>query len=220
VKRNSMQLLHSCMAVALIVLPGAAQADLRLGVGLDYVSGISDVADLYVDNISAPYGVTASDQFDDFKLPIGIKFTGNYEWDSGVRVDFNVGPLLLVMVDVTVSGSSSNYDDTFTYTDVPVGLTGGYSILRNASVSPYVRVGVAHHLVSGDFNESASPGLLAAVGVEFMRMGTTQVNLELAVDQSEVEFDRIRCSTTGLICRTTRESINTSDIQFGVAVKF
>jgi hypothetical protein len=58
------------------------------------------------------------------------------------------------------------------------------------------------------------------VGVEFMRMRTAQISLELALDQSEVEFDRIRCSSIGTNCRTTRDALNTSDVLFGVAVKF
>jgi hypothetical protein len=208
-----------CALFGLLSVPALSHAELRLGIGLDYVSGLSDVADLYIDNVTAPFGTAASDEVDDLKLPVGLKFTGNYEWDSGVRVDFNIGPLMLVMVDLTVSGSY-NYDHSYTYYDIPVGLTGGYSFIRNGSVSPYVRVGGVHHIVSGDFNESTSPGLLAAVGIEFMRMRTAQVSIELAVDQSEVEFDKITCSSIGTNCRTRREAINTSDILFGVAVKF
>ena len=217
--KNTMNFGLACVALGLLGVPGVGKADWRLGVGLDYVSGLSDVANLYLDNISAPFGASTADEFDDFQLPVGLKFAGDYEWKSGFRVDFNVGPVMLVMADLTVSGAS-NYDDSFTYVDVPVGISAGYSFMRNSSISPYVRLGAAQHFVSGDFNESASPGLLAAVGVEFMRTRTAQVSVELALDQSEVEFDRIRCSTVGTNCLTTRESLNTSDILFGVAVKF
>ena len=68
----------------------------------------------------------------------------------------------------------------------------GYNFLPYSRYSPYVRAGFIHHFASGDQYDSSTPGLFLAVGVDF-----THFTLELATDQSKVEFDRLFCPGGG-----------------------
>jgi hypothetical protein len=66
---------------------------------------------------------------------------------------------------------------------------------------------VIHHFASGDQYDSSTPGLFAAVGVDF-----THFTLEVATDQSKVKFDRLRCPSGGGACTLGTAELSTYDI--------
>jgi hypothetical protein len=89
--------------------------------------------------------------------------------------------------------------------ELPVSGTIGYSFNAGSSMSPYVRGGLVYHYVDGDQYSGTSPGLLAAVGLEF-----THFAVELATDRSEVELDALSCASPSA-CSLTKEKLNTYD---------
>jgi hypothetical protein len=171
-----------------LALAGPAQAmEWRLGVS--YASGVSDVADLYEDNLR----LDGREANVDLKFPLGIAASFLYDWTSQWRTDVGVGPVFAIGGDVR-------------HLEVPLSVTMGYNFLPYSRYAPYVRAGVIHHFASGDQYESSTPGLLLAVGVDF-----THFTLELATDQSKVEFDRLRCPAGGS-CTLGTEELNTYDV--------
>jgi hypothetical protein len=155
-------------------------------VGVAYASGLGDVTDLHEDNLRAE-GLEADV---DLKIPLGIAAGVTYDWPSGARIDLTVGPTFFIGGDVS-------------YFELPIGLTGGYSFARDADVSPYVRAGLVHHIASGDYEAGSTPGLLVAAGIDF-----TRLTIEIAADNSEVEFESVECSTPG-VCTVGRKELNT-----------
>lgn len=140
---------------------------------MTYASGITDVVDLYEDNYEAE---NPSSDVETFAIPIGPGFIGRYEADSGVIFNIGLGPAFLMVGDVD-------------HTEIPVSATIGYIFARDSDTSPYLRLGVVAHSVSGDYVEDSDPGTLAAVGVEFGRNGGLNWGIELSVDDSSVEFE-------------------------------
>jgi hypothetical protein len=183
-----------------------AEAGWRFGIGPSYVSGIEDVTDLY------EYNMELGGYYDevdvDMLLPVGIAFAADYHWSSGVRLDLGLGPFFLI------AGDADHFE-------MPISGTVGYSFLPDSGVSPYLRAGFVHHFVDGDYYASADPGLFAAAGVDFGRLNTVKFTFEVAMDQSEVEFDTVRCTNQFLSsCRDATTKLNTYDVIASLYVKF
>jgi hypothetical protein len=157
--------------------------------GLSYASGIEDVADLYEDNLR----LDGREADVDVKFPLGIAASFLSDWTAEWRTDIGVGPVFAIGGDVK-------------HLEVPLSATMGYNFLPYSRYSPYVRAGVIHHFASGDQYDSSTPGLFLAVGVDF-----THFTLELATDQSKVEFDRLFCDA-GSACRLGTTELSTYDI--------
>ncbi len=175
-------------ALLLLAFTGSAQA-LEWRLGLSYASGVGDVTDLYEDNLR----LAGREAEVDLKFPLGIAASFVYDWTSEWRTDVGVGPLFAIGGDVK-------------HLEVPLSATMGYNFLPYSRYSPYVRAGFIHHFASGDQYSSSSPGLYLAVGVDF-----THFTLELATDQSKVEFDRLFCPAGGS-CTLGNEELNTFDV--------
>lgn len=144
----------------------------QFGFGVTYASGISDVADLYEDNLAdGPF----VDSVEVYEFPVGVGFRSRYQADSGITVDIGVGPLFVMLGDAS-------------HTEIPLSATVGYAFAASANTSPYARLGVSHHFANGDYVESSEPGLLGAVGIEFGRNEGLNWGIELSVDDSTVEF--------------------------------
>jgi len=137
----------------------------RLGVA--YVSGLSDVTDLYEQDLRAQ----GRDANVDLKFPLGLTASFTYDWVSGVRADVGLGPAFAIQGDV----------DHF---EMPLGATVGYNFARDSDVSPYIRGGLVYHFASGDLYSKSKVGPLVAAGLDF-----THFTIEVALDRSEVEFD-------------------------------
>ena len=175
-------------ALLLLAFTGSAQA-LEWRLGLSYASGVSDVPDLYEDNLR----LAGREADVDLKFPVGIAASFLYDWTAEWRTDVGIGPVFAIGGDVK-------------HLEVPLSATMGYNFLPYSRYSPYVRAGVIHHFASGDQYSSSTPGLYFAVGVDF-----THFTLELATDQSKVEFDRLFCPAGGS-CTLGTEELNTYDV--------
>jgi opacity protein-like surface antigen len=188
-------------AALLMSLAAVSTADAagtwRFGAGLSYASGISDVADHYEENLQrAGFDADVS-----LRFPLGFGVSATYLWKNNVRADIGLGPMF------SISGDVHHFE-------LPVSTTVGYTFMSNASVSPYVRAGLVYHYVDGDQYSGTSPGLLVAAGVEFSHFA-----VELATDQSEVEFDALACTAPGA-CQLTKRKLNTYDLMASVFYRF
>jgi hypothetical protein len=191
--------MRTAIAVALLAGLFSAPAqglDWRLGVA--YASGLSDVTDLYEDNL-----VKAGFDADvDVRFPLGVAVGITYDWANNVRFDAGVGPVFLIGGDIK-------------HSEVPVSATIGYSFARLTSLSPFVRAGIVHHFVDGDQYNSSTPGPLLAVGIDF-----THVIVELSWDDSEVDFDQLNCNAAGTSCSLGETTLNTYEYLLGVYWRF
>jgi hypothetical protein len=179
------------VAAALLLLAFAVPAQaMEWRLGLSYASGVSDVADLYEDNLR----LDGREADVDLKFPLGIAASFLYDWTSEWRTDVGLGPVFAIGGDVK-------------HLEVPLSATMGYNFLPYSRYSPYVRAGFIHHFASGDQYDSSSPGLLLAVGVDF-----THFSLELATDQSKVKFDRLFCPAGGGSCTLGTTELSTYDV--------
>lgn len=185
--------MSACLAMVL-ASPAAQALEWRLG--LSYASGVKDVADLYEDNLQN----AGFDADVDLKFPIGLSLGATYDWESGLRADVGLGPAFFLEGDVD-------------YFELPMTATVGYNFARGTQFSPFIRGGLAYHIGSGDFYESASPGFFVAAGLDF-----TRLTVELAADTAKVEFERT-CAAGVTDCDTTKK-LSTYDVVFSVFWRF
>jgi hypothetical protein len=195
--RTLAAILISAVLMSLPAVSVAQAQHWRFGVGVAYVTGIRDVADHYEDNLRRA-GFEADV---DLRLPVGFGAMATYLWRNDIRADFGLGPMF------SISGDVHHFE-------LPVSATIGYSFMSGSSLSPYVRGGLVYHYVDGDQYSGTSPGLLVAVGLDF-----THFTVELATDQSEVEFDALTCPSPSS-CVLTKEKLNTYDFMASVYYRF
>jgi hypothetical protein len=169
--------LSFCIVTAL----SANAGELRLPLGLSYVSSLNKVTDLRAGNLEAK-GYTNVERFN---WPVGFTFQPYYELDSGLGVGMGLGPAIF--------SSQGKYS----FTNVPIGMDLRYIFLHSSrnspyieNTSPYIRVGARYNLASGDFVKDSSPGAFGAIGIEFSRKRTLSLGLELAYDASEIKFEK------------------------------
>lgn len=167
----------------------------RLGVA--YASGLGDVTDLHEENLLAE-GLDADV---DLKVPLGIAAGVSYDWPSRLRADLTLGPTFFIGGDVS-------------HFELPLGATIGYSF-DLGEASPYVRAGLIHHFASGDYEAGSDPGFIVAAGLDFRRL-----TLEVAFDDSEVEFETAECNANNTVCTPSRESLNTYEVIASVFWRF
>lgn len=175
-------------------------ADWRFPLGFSYISGMSDVADLHEENLEADPSVFDASVDG---IPVGLAFRPYVEIKNLVRIGADVGPAMLIIADEV---------DFF---NLAVNLTVGLNLIPSANISPYIRAGVAHNISSGDFVEDSNPGFFGAVGIEFLRKRRVGFGFEVAIDQSEIEFERV-----GRFGTTSIEKINPSDLVVSAFVIF
>jgi hypothetical protein len=179
----------AAILMSLVAVTTAEAGTWRFGAGLAYVTGIRDVADHYEENLQR----AGFDADVDLRFPLGVGASATYLWKNDIRADIGLGPMF------SISGDVHHFE-------LPVSGTIGYSFMSTSSISPYVRAGLVYHYVDGDQYSDTSPGLIAAVGVDF-----SHFTLELATDRSEVEFDALACTSAGS-CTLTTEELNTYDL--------
>jgi hypothetical protein len=177
-------LLIGVFMVLLCMTVSAEAGEWRFPFGPTYVSGFSDVADLFKDNLRYKgYIVDSSGG-----VPIGLSFHPYYQGESGLGMGLGFGPAMIIMVD------SSN-SDSYELVLVPVSLDVRYAFNITGSVSPYIRGGGTYLYASGDFKDSVQPGAFGAVGLEFLRNRKVSVGLEAGYDTSVVKMQRLRNHT-------------------------
>jgi hypothetical protein len=171
-----------------------AEVDWRFPVGLTYITGLNDIKDQYKDNIRAE-GYEVDELFN---WPVGITFNPYVEFDYGLCIGGGIGPFSVIMINKMYSGTR-DIDSSYKTSDssrrdyfcIPVNLNVGYSFLPKASISPYIKAGIAYPVAWGDYIQGRSVGFLGAVGVEFMRKRMVGIGIEIAVDTSTVSVDDI-----------------------------
>jgi hypothetical protein len=215
---KKMMRLALLMAGSLLAIQVQARGldEWHFGGQLSYVSGISDVTDLYEKNYNATNTYTYVKIH--LLIPVGIQFAANYQWKTGLRADFGVGPAFYMS-----SSDSSNNSNNYAHVDlhhyeVPVSATIGYSFAPHADVSPYLRAGFAYHIAGGTYYEGSTPGLFAAAGIEFSRTHAVRYVLEAALDKSKVEFDNFNCPSSGYCA--ARVDLNTYNALVSFGAKF
>lgn len=183
-------------AILAVILASPPAQALEWRLGLSYASGVKDIPDLYEDNLRN----AGFDADVDLKFPIGVSVGATYDWESGLRADVGAGPAFFLEGDVD-------------YFELPLTATMGYNFAKGADFAPYVRGGLAYHIGSGDFYESADPGLFAAAGLDFRRL-----TVEVAADTAKVKFERT-CPASTPDCSPTKK-LSTYDIVLSVFWRF
>jgi hypothetical protein len=143
----------------------------RFPVGLTYNSGFSDVVDYYE---------TAYDADSTWMMPVGPSFTPYYQFAHGSRIGIDVGPATYITID--------GYYDEATYWDLPTGISYGFNLFPQATVSPYAKIGIKYHIAGGDSYDSSSLGGFGAIGVEIIRTKIVGIQAEIGYDASEITF--------------------------------
>lgn len=139
----------------------------RFKVGVNYVSGLSDLMDAYE---SIGYE-------SDFEWPIGIDFSAGQNFSNGLGWDVNIGPVAAILGDVEA-------------VLVPVGVAGRYSFNAGGDTVPYVRAGVEYLFATGDYLNDGDFGFVGGIGIEFNADGSVGWGFEARYDSTEIEFTR------------------------------
>jgi hypothetical protein len=178
-----------CFVVFLLCIGNFANAsDWRFPVGYTYVSGLYDILDQYKDNIEVE-GYTVDTGW---TVPVGISFNPYIEFDYGLRIGGGFGPFEIILASKSGSsayGSSYSKSGNYYYYCLPVNFNVGYSLLPKASISPYLKAGMAYPITSGNYIEGSNVGFFGAVGIEFMRKRKVGLGIELAIDTSTVSVE-------------------------------
>lgn len=169
--------------VAFSATLSAEAGDWRFPVGPTYVSGFSEVTDLFKDNLRYR-GYSLEEEG---SAPVGLSFHPYYQWDSGLGMGFGFGPAMVIAVD-------SNYE-SYDLAIVPFSLDVRYAFNINGSVSPYIRGGGTYLYANGDFKDSVQAGAFGAAGIEFLRDRMISVGVEAGYDTSVVKMQRLRTHT-------------------------
>lgn len=164
-----------CTGIALLgMVAPASAARWRFPVGVSYIGGFEDVIDVLEDNLEAEGFITDSTD----SVPVGIAVSPYLQLDSGFAIGGTLGPFMIVTGDV----------DFF---NLPLGVDVRYYPFVSAAASPYLRAGVKYHWADGDYVEKSTPGLVAGVGLEFMRKKIVGLGFEVLYDSSEIEFEDV-----------------------------
>jgi len=164
------------LLLAFLLVPSSFAGKFRFPVGLTYTSGAQEV----MDGLRINQPIT-----DDAVIPVGISLTPYYELDMGLSFGASLGPSSLIIIQES-SGFGTN--DEFNYI-IPVGAFVRYTFLREKSVSPYVRGGIAYNIAGGDYIGSGDVGGLGAVGVEFWRNKSVGMSVEVGYSTSDVTIN-------------------------------
>ena len=183
------------LLMGLIVSRPSKAAEWSFPVGLTYINGFGDVADIYEDNLKAEGYLVNSVE----SIPIGISFHPYVQFDNGFRIGTGIGPLMLIIGDAS-------------FFNMPINLNGGYTFLPAANTSPYVHAGVMINAASGDYVEGTTPGFFGGIGVEFFRNRTVGLGIELSYDASEIEFEKKVNNST--------ENIKPAGLMFSIMAVF
>lgn len=151
-----------------------AAGEWQFAPGVTYVSGISDLNDIYEEN-------EEEDGYSDVEItsvPLGIGFFSHYQFDSGIRLGYGLGPLFVMSGDLS-------------HTELPLYATVGFTFFPSSSLSPYVFGGYAMHYVDGDYvvDDHQFSGAVYGVGIEFARNRTVSYLIEIARDTTEVDVE-------------------------------
>ncbi len=167
--------------------------------GLSYVSGVVDIWNWHEDNLYM--------QEESGGIPIGISYRYAKLFDSGLRLDAGVGPIVLIVGDVE-------------YHDIPVQLSVGYSFSQASDFRPYARIGASIHNNNGDYvKDKAGVGVVGAIGFEYGNPGSPCFFMEASYDSAKTTLSTDQ-SNQYFTRRFSQEDIAVSDIQLTLGVRF
>lgn len=197
--KTSKSIQYLGIILGLTLTSGAAISDNAHYIGVSYVSGATDVWNWHEDNLNLlDEGVG---------IPIGVSYRFAKIFDSGMRFDAGVGPVVLILGDIE-------------YHDIPFQLSFGYSFSQSSDVRPYVRLGASFHSNSGDYlKDKAGVGAVGAVGMEIGRPGSPSFFVEAAVDTSEATFSTSQ-SNSYMVTHASEEDIAVSEFLLTMGVRF
>jgi len=161
--------------IIIFAVPATAAAESgtwRFALGYSYLSNVDEIKDSY-----KHLSKDAGKDNDIYNTSISLCFQPYYQFQNGFRAGAGIGPLILLTGDAY-------------HVQVPVNLTFGYSFFMDSKISPYVRVGISHHIASGDFYTDSSPGFFGSIGIEIFNTQPTHLGFETAYDASEIKLDR------------------------------
>ncbi|MBC8453936.1 hypothetical protein H8D64_02670 [PVC group bacterium] len=164
------------MAVVCVLMMTSAVSfagEMRIPIGLTYVSGMNEIVDLHEDNLRAEGNKVESTTV----IPVGLSVHPNYETGFGLAYGAGIGPVMMILGDTT-------------FWNVPVGLDFRYSLPSRFNTSPYIRAGARYHIAGGDYVESSTPGFFGGIGMTFLRTRKVGMGFEVAVDTSSIEFEK------------------------------
>lgn len=168
------QRFFALLAVLLLLFSGASvsASEWILPVGFSYVSGFGEIRDVFIANLEEEgYYVESTDSF-----PVGIAFQPSYQYDNGFGIGTGLGPLMMI------AGNAS-------LISMPVNLDVNYRLFPEANISWYGRIGARYNILAGDYVISSTPGVFAAVGMDFLKLSRIFFRGELAYDTSEIEIE-------------------------------
>jgi hypothetical protein len=180
----------------------ALAVDWRFPLEISYVDGYGDIVDYYEDKTGA----------DASYIPIGLAFGPYVQFEHGSMIGGKIGPLAYISVDCIGGGCSDE-----SYFDVPLYLYYGFTFIPSGNISPYVKVGLAYHMVSADAVDDSAPGLYSAVGIEFMRNKAVGIGMEIAYDSAELTMKSGRYNNAG---RYSKEEIKPGGLLVSFLVIF
>lgn len=138
----------------------------RFHVGLNFVSGVSDLDDKIEQNNPSVQSSRLS--------RVGLAFSGYYLMDGGFGIGGGIGPAFAATGDAS-------------YTIIPVSVGGRWQFVRTDSMAGYAGVAVEKYFVSGDFVDGGKAGLAVALGLEFGKPRGLGWGVELSAHSATVK---------------------------------
>ena len=172
----------------------------NFALGINYVDGLDELVDRYEENMvnEGYYSV------DTVEIPVGLSFTPYYQYENGMQICAGIGPI------VWLTGDAEHFE-------FPARFGVGYSLFKDADMSPYLRGGLSYHFASGDYVEGSSAGFFGSVGVELAKFDNGgSIGIEFTVDTAEVDVEVIDNSGFG----GSTEGIKTTEMFVGVFFNF
>lgn len=153
-----------CLALVAGIASASAAGKFRFLAGMTYASGMTDLADKIEANHPARVDVL---------WPVGLNLRGEFEVAKNLSLGVNLGPAILVMGDVSISV-------------IPLGVDAVYSFPSSGKARPFIRAGLQHPLVNGDFVDGGSAGVSGGVGCEFGKDAKVGYGFELGYGGAKV----------------------------------
>jgi hypothetical protein len=174
--------------------------------GFSYISGARNVWDWYDDNFDFIHGRNRT---------FGLDFSYRYAilFESDMRIDTGLGPLVVI-------------DGAIDYHDIPFQLTVGYDFLHTFNFRAYARLGASYHSNDGDYiKDKARYGAFGAINFEFGKAGPGSFFIEASYDSAKATFlveEGMEFINDHTIRENSysKETINVSDFQFTIGVRF
>lgn len=164
----------ACLATSGLL--GRESGDWRFEIGIEYVSGLSELADAYEKALEED-GYTTTDSTE---IPLGLTFETGMDWDLGagwLGWTFSYGPTILVLSDV-----STEYI-------VPLGMGLRYSYALTDSLFIYVTPEARYAFAGREYVSGGGFGFRGTAGMEYFFNPGFGIGLSSFYDSTTIEID-------------------------------